>query len=88
MLGHIWWQKGSVKILIFKDYDSAIFLGDMIIISNWIAIIICKLRGKKINFWTHGVYGNEKGLKKILRHLFLNLADNIFLYEKRAKRIY
>jgi glycosyltransferase involved in cell wall biosynthesis len=87
LFGHIWWQRGILRTLISKDYDSVIFLGDMKIISNWIGMIICKLRGKKIVLWTHGTYGNEKPLKKTIRYLFLNLADSIFLYEKRAKRI-
>ena len=87
LFGHIWWQRGILKILISKDYDSVIFLGDMKIISNWLGIIICKLRGKKTALWTHGTYGNEIRLKKAVRYLFLNLVDNIFLYEKRAKRI-
>ena len=87
LFGHIWWQRGILRILISKDYDSVIFLGDMKIISNWLGMIICKLRGKKIVLWTHGTYGNEKPLKKTIRYLFLKLADSIFLYEKRAKRI-
>ena len=43
LLGHLWWQRGILSSLIFKDYDSVIFLGDMKIISNWLGIIICKL---------------------------------------------
>lgn len=87
LFGHLWWQRGVLRILIFKDYDSVIFLGDIKIITNWLGIIICKLRRKKIALWTHGTYGNEKGLKKTLLYLLLRLADNIFLYEKRAKKI-
>ena len=87
LFGHIWWQWGILKILIFKNYDSVIFLGDIKIITNWLGIIICKIRRKKIGLWTHGIYGNEKSIKKTIRYFFLNLADNIFLYERRAKRI-
>lgn len=87
LFGHLFWQKGVLGTLISKDYDSVIFLGDMKIISNWLGIFICKLRGKQISFWTHGIYGNERGIKKSLRLLYLSLADKIFLYEKRAKEI-
>ena len=44
----LWWQKEILKTLIKKDYDVVVFLGDMKILSNWIGILICKLRKKKI----------------------------------------
>ena len=84
---HIFWQKGVLSYLISKNYNTAIFLGDIKIISNWIGIFICKIRRKKIGLWTHGLYGNENLIKKKIRLLFLSLADHIFLYEKRAKKI-
>ncbi len=85
--GHLCWQKGVLKALWSTNFKTAIFLGDMKILSNWIGILICRIRGKKVAFWTHGMYGNEKGLKKKIRLLFLSLADKLFLYEKRAKQI-
>ncbi len=86
-MGHLFWQIGILRKLLSSEYDSAIFLGDIKIISNWLGIIICKLRGKVIGLWTHGVYGNENFFKKKLRLFFFTLADNIFLYENRAKKI-
>ena len=84
---HLWWQKGVLKALWSSNFNTAIFLGDMKILSNWIGILICRIRRKKVAFWTHGMYGNEKGLKKKIRLLFLSLADQLFLYENRAKQI-
>lgn len=74
--GHLWWQNGILKTLIMEDYDTVIFLGDMKIMSNWVGILIAKLKGKKTCLWTHGIYGNEKGIKKQLRLLFLSLVDD------------
>jgi len=85
--GHLWWQNGILKTLIMEDYDTVIFLGDMKIMSNWVGILIAKLKGKKTCLWTHGIYGNEKGIKKQLRLLFLSLVDDLLLYENRAKEI-
>ena len=62
-------------------------MGDMNIISTWLGIAICKLRRKKVLLWSHGVYGNEKYLKKGIRLFFLNLADTNLLYENRAKSL-
>ncbi len=81
----IFWQKGKIMTLLKNNYSKVIFLGDMKIISNWIGIIICRLRGKQVYFWTHGLYGNELGLKKLFRLFFLSLADGILLYENKAK---
>ena len=87
VFGHLLWQRGVLPKLISKDYDSVIFLGDMKLITNWLGILICKIKGKKTALWTHGVYGNEKSFKKSLRLLFLSLVDDIFLYESRAREI-
>ena len=84
---HIIFQSKIISVLMFKSYDTIILLGDMKILSNWIGILICKIRRKKIIFWTHGIYGNEKGIKKKIRLFFLSLADQLFLYENRAKEI-
>lgn len=85
--GFLWWQKEILKTLITEDYDAVIFLGDMKIVTNWLGILICRFKGKKICFWSHGIYGNEKGFKKYIRLLFLSLADDLLLYENRAKNI-
>lgn len=85
--GILFFQSKIIKTLIFKTFDVALFLGDFKIISNWIGIIICKVKGKKTALWTHGLYGDESFFKKFLRLFFFRLVDHIFLYEKRAKQL-
>ena len=84
---YIIWQIGVLKSLFKQNLKSAIFLGEMTIISTWIATIILKLRGIKVIYWGHGLYGSEKGLKKNLRLFFLSLADHNLLYEKNSEKI-
>lgn len=79
------WQSKILKKVLFYKFDYLLLLGEINIVSSWISIFIAKLRGKKIFMWSHGIYGNEKFLKKYLRLLFLKQSDFIFLYEKRAK---
>ena len=81
------WQSRVIKDLIFENFQVAIFMGDMSVISTWIGSLICKLRKKKVFFWGHGLYGNESSLKKYFRILFLRLADKNILYENRAKKL-
>ena len=79
------WQSSVLKEILFTKFDCVLFLGEMYIISSWFAIVIAKLRGKKIYMWSHGIYGNENIFKKFFRLLFLKQADFIFLYENRSK---
>tara|TARA_B110000003_G_scaffold247928_1_gene259307 strand:+ start:25215 stop:26354 length:1140 start_codon:yes stop_codon:yes gene_type:complete len=81
------WQSRVIKDLIFENFQVAIFMGDMSVISTWIGSVICKLRKKKVYFWGHGLYGNESVFKKFFRVLFLKLADVNILYENRAKKL-
>lgn len=85
--GHVFWQSKALIKSIFSDYDAIFLLGDMKILSNWMVPLVVRLRNKKIVYWTHGIYGNESKIKKIIRLIFLNLATDILLYENRAKKI-
>ena len=81
------WQSGVIKRCLKDKIDTVIFVGEFQIISTWLATLICKIRGIKVVYWTHGLYGNESFLKKNLRVLFYSAADNLLLYENRAKRL-
>ena len=86
-LGVVFWQRGVLKKVIFDNYDSLLLLGEMTILSNWLASIIARIKNKKVIFWGHGIYGNEKGLKRIIRLVFLRLSNYHFLYGNHAKNI-
>ncbi|WP_218599658.1 glycosyltransferase [Polaribacter sp. NJDZ03] len=81
------WQSGVIKSCFKDDFHTAIFLGEIQVISTWLAMIICKIRGIQVVYWTHGIYGNESNLKKKIRVFFYNTADKILLYERRAKKL-
>jgi len=80
-------QTGVIKKCLFKNIDIAIFLGEFQIISTWIAILICKIKGIKVVLWSHGLYGNEPYWKRTLRISFYKTADELLLYERRAKKL-
>lgn len=79
------WQRGLIQALSKHAPDTIIFLGQFNFISTWIASIIFKLLGKQIIFWGHGVYGSEKGLKKIVRNRFNSLPHAYMTYGEHAK---
>ena len=80
------WQKGVLSRT-FDSVSVVIFLGEMTVISTWIASCILRLRGIKVLFWGHGIYGKESKIKLLLRKIFLKLADHNLVYENRAKQL-
>jgi glycosyltransferase involved in cell wall biosynthesis len=81
------WQKGVIGPCFKEEFDQAIFLGEMYCLSTWLAAIICRLRGVRVVFWGHGIYGNEGRIKLFIRKIFYHLAHQHLLYERRAKKI-
>lgn len=80
-----YWQSGAVS-LIFKNYKHYILLGEYYCLSTWLILILSKFSSKKVHLWTHGWYGNESFLKRLIKNLFW-LADNILLYGEYAKKL-
>lgn len=81
------WQSDILKVCLCEQYDSIVFLGEMNILSNWIGALICRIRRKRVFFWSHGFYGNESSLKYFFRKLFYKIADEHIVYENRGRSL-
>lgn len=81
------WQSGLIHVALSKRYKILILWGESHRISSWIAAFIARLSGKKVVFWTHGLYGNESFLKKWFRIVFYKLGNAILLYGSYAKSL-
>ena len=81
------WQTKVISNCLKSKFSTAIFLGEFQVISTWIAVLICKIRGIQVVYWTHGLYGNESFCKKTLRVLFYKTANKLLLYENRSKQL-
>ena len=86
LLKNIYWQTGAISLL-FKNYSKYIFLGEFYCISTWIFLILASITKKKVFLWTHGWYGNEGFLKKIIKKIFFRFSDGLFLYGNYAKSL-
>lgn len=88
-LGPFTWQKKAINLLNCKSYDKYIILGDFFYLSTWGILLLNKLRKhpKKIYLWSHGWYGRESSIKKLLKKIFFGLSDGVFLYGNYAKKI-
>lgn len=77
----ILWQTGIIKEIFKSKFKVFVFEGAIAHFPVWVFAILCKLRGKKVIYWTHGNRGLDKGVKKLLRIIFFKwLGDTLFLY--------
>ncbi len=81
------WQKGLLKLAWSGDNDCLILLGDMCFLSSWPAVVLARLRGKRVLSWTHGFYGNEKWFKKFVREMFYRLFHGHLLYGNWSRKL-
>jgi len=79
-----YWQKNAVK-LVFKPYNTYILTGEPHSLSTWLILLIANVIGKETILWTHGWYGNETLIKRIVKKVFFKLSSKILLYGNYAK---
>ena len=71
--GKSWYSvKGITALLKKKQFDKYLMIGDAHNLSIWRMLILKSLlyRNKSIYFWTHGWYGREGSVKKIIKKIF------------------
>lgn len=81
------YQSKVIWEVLFKKWDAVILLGHARIVTVWIAAIIARLKGIPVILWGHGLYGSEKGLKKVFLTTFLSLGDKVLVYGEYAKKL-
>ena len=86
LLKPFYWQKGVVG-LSKKKYQTYIITGEFFCLSTWLFLALCKLLRKRTVVWTHGWYGRETLLKKMVKHIFFSLSTDILLYGEYAKQL-
>ncbi|MBQ2210720.1 MAG: glycosyltransferase [Prevotella sp.] len=83
---NFYWQSGSVK-LIFLPYKYYILDGEPYCLSSWIILLLAKLCGKETIAWTHGWYGRESVIKKVIKKVFYKLHSRLLIYSDYAIRL-
>lgn len=84
--GPFYWQKGALNLL-RSDYDAIITPGDTYCLSSWALMLLAKCFKKKVFLWTHGAYGDEKGLKLFLTKFRTKISACSLLYGNYAKDV-
>lgn len=78
-----YWQYGSVG-LFFKPYTYYIMDGEPYCLSSWVILLLSKLTGKKTIAWTHGWYGRESFLKRVIKKVFFSMHTRLLIYSEYA----
>ena len=81
---NILWQKNLLKLVIKEDFDVVVLLGNMYFISNWLVMILAKIKGFKTLQWTHGLLKPDNNFLKYIRSSYYRLSDGLMLYGERA----
>ena len=84
-----YWQPGLLGKL-FEPYDRFLLVCETRALSTWAFCLIARLLGKssKVYFWSHGWYGKETHLEKVIKKLlFLLPSGGVFLYGNYAREL-
>lgn len=84
--GPIYWQNGAIRLL-WSDYTDLFTTATHYCLSAWVILLLAPLFGKRVFLWSHGAYGNERGLKKWLTVWKMKRATASLLYGNHAKKI-
>jgi glycosyltransferase involved in cell wall biosynthesis len=75
------WQTKVVSKIFKRQYKLFILDGASSHISTWIFSSLCRIAGKKVIFWSHGLKGTDKGLQKFIRNIFFKfMPHGLILY--------
>lgn len=80
------WQTGLIRLALFERYRVVVYWGEAQRLSTWVSAFFARCAGKKVVFWTHGIYGNERFFKRAIRALFYRLADALLLYSEHGRQ--
>ncbi|WP_167736776.1 glycosyltransferase family 4 protein [Nocardioides sp. 1609] len=85
--GRFLWQQGLGKVLDDFDATAVVFLGDFAHLSTWVQAARCRVRGRRVLFWTIGWHQPESGVRKQVRKIFYRLAHVLLLYGNHGRAL-
>lgn len=85
-IGPFYWQKDAV-CLFFKKYDTYVMEGEPYCLSSWVILFMALFSHKKTVAWTHGWYGYERGIKRLVKRIYFSLFDKMMVYGEYAIKL-
>lgn len=84
--GSLYWQNGAIRLL-WSDYTDLFTTATHYCLSAWVILLLAPLFGKRVYMWSHGAYGDERGLKRWLTVWKMKRATGSLLYGNYAKKL-
>jgi len=81
------WQPAAVRAVIRNRPDVVIAQGSPYDLTAWVLVMIGRVTGIPVLLWTHGLQGEESGLKWVIRACLYRLARGLMLYGDYAKQL-
>lgn len=82
-----YWKKGILSLLFNKEYKTFFMLAESRSLTDYIFFGLSRLLKKKVYVWTHGWYGKESKIEKILKLWQFRHVDGIFVYSNYAREL-
>lgn len=85
----LYWQGAYIPCLFKKEYQTYFVLAESRSISFLLFVILKALffRKKKVYGWSHGLYGRENWLLRVLTKIRMSCMDGLFVYNNRARNL-
>jgi glycosyltransferase involved in cell wall biosynthesis len=81
------WQPGVIAKMFRDRPDVVIAQGSPYDLTAWALTVAGRILGTTVLLWTHGLQGEESGLKWIVRKCLYRLSCGLLLYGDHAKRL-
>ena len=81
------WQPGVIAKMFRDRPDVVIAQGSPYDLTAWALTVVGRIIGTEVLLWTHGLQGEESGLKWVVRKCLYRLSRGLLLYGDHAKRL-
>lgn len=88
-IGSFYWTRGLIRLLM-RDFERYIMMGASRNLSLYVFLLLKKLlyRKKRVVLWTHGYYGKESWIERVLfKRPLLKMADCVLVYGDYARSL-
>lgn len=83
---NFYWQSKSLR-LVFGNYDMYFMDGEPYSLSSWLILLLCRILGKQTVAWTHGWYGREGFVKRLIKRLYYSLYTKLMVYNEYSIKL-
>lgn len=81
------WQHGVIAQALSRRFDVLILVDNMTYVSNWIALALGRLTGKRVLFWGHGFTRARLNFRERFRTFYYRLAHGHMVYGHYSRDI-